>query len=440
MKKNEDASEIELPTPEGWTAGIFKDFINKIPTTDKKVKECDYLEFGELPIIDQGQKFISGYCNDRNKAIACDKPVVLFGDHTRLVKFIDFAFVPGADGVKLFIPQADGDSRFFYYLSIYLSMLLPSKGYARHFQHIEKALVAFPDSTKQNKIAKKIDTLFSEIDSGVEELKKTKSNLELYKQSVLNAAIQGKLVPQDPNDEPASKLLERIRAEKEALINAGRLKKDKPLPPIDPTEVPFELPKRWEWVRLGSVCTKITDGFHNTPKRTQEGFPYIFATHVKDRYIDFSNADKVGEKDHKELYTKAFPQKGEILIVNIGAGCGDAAIIDVDYPFSFKNVAILKFSQDKIVNEYLLMYLLSVKRKNLLQLTSGGCQPFLSLTILNNMLFPLAPVDEQKRVVLEAQKMLSDQGSMTAAHKYFETKSSLLKQSILKQAFEGSLV
>lgn len=296
-----------------------------------------------------------------------------------------------------------------------------------------------PDLNIQDKIVSKIDSLFLEIDSGTKELENASKKLELYRQSVLNAAIQGKLVPQDPKDEPASKLLEKIQKEKAKLLAEKKIKKEMQLEPISDDNMPFDLPDGWIWVRLGQICTKITDGFHNTPKKVDHGITYISAVHVKDSNIDWDNAYLVGQKDHGELYFKAEPKIGEILIVNIGAGCGDSAIIDRDVEFSFKNVAILKFDQKLICNRYLHSYLLASKKKHFSEVTVGGCQPFFSLKILNNFLIPLPPLSEQKRIVEKIDSSLGFCDSFITTLENLLTDSVNLKQSVLKKAFEGEL-
>ena len=95
------------------------------------------------------------------------------------------------------------------------------------------------------------------------------------RKSILQAAVQGKLVPQDKNDEPASELLKRIQAEKAALVKEGKLKKERPLPLITEDEIPYDLPEGWEWCRLGTICLKLTDGTHSTPTYTKTGIPFL---------------------------------------------------------------------------------------------------------------------------------------------------------------------
>lgn len=256
------------------------------------------------------------------------------------------------------------------------------------------------------------------------------------RQAFLREAMQGKLVPQDPNDEPASELLKRIKAEKAQLIRQGKLKKEKELPPIKPEEIPFEIPENWVWCRLGEICSKITDGFHNTPRKVSKGVPYISATHVKPDRIAWEGCYFVSEEDHRELFSKAFPRKGEVLIVNIGAGCGTPAIIDVDYEFSFKNTAIMKFNQELISNRLLFYYFILRREEIYEALTKGGLQPFLSLSILNGILFPLATFSQQHHIVARLDQLMKYCDELDMTIKQSQTQNEQLLQQVLREALE----
>ena len=264
--------------------------------------------------------------------------------------------------------------------------------------------------------------------------------LTQLKQSILQDAIQGKLTAdwraQNPNTEPACELLKRIKAEKEQLVKDKKIKKEKPLPPISEDEIPFELPEGWVWCRLGEICRKVTDGFHNTPPKIKEGYPYIAATHVKSEKIDWKNAYKVSEKFHRELYKKANPQKGEILVVNIGAGSGCPAIIDVDVEFSFKNTAILKFNQDLILNKYLFYYLISIQEANYKMLTRGANQPFLSLKVIKGFIIPFPPFEEQNIIVEKVGALMQKCDAIEEEIKSSEANAKMLMQAVLKESFE----
>ena len=243
------------------------------------------------------------------------------------------------------------------------------------------------------------------------QLTTTQENVEQLKKLVLQLGVQGKLTEkwreENPEIEPISVLLERIKVEKEQLIKEKIIKRGKNLQKINRGEVRFDIPKTWSWKKLGEICNKITDGFHNTPPKVLNGFPYILATHVKSDKVDWDNCYYVDEKHHRELYNKTLPKKGEILLVNIGAGCGTPAIIDVDYEFSFKNVAILKFTQSKVYNQYLKYYFVLTKEETYGELTKGGSQPFLSLKIINNIIIPFPPFAEQQAIVSKVDSLFA---------------------------------
>jgi len=238
------------------------------------------------------------------------------------------------------------------------------------------------------------------------------------------------------SQETGHDLLAKIKAEKTQLIAEKKLKKEKELSPITVDEIPFEIPEHWAWCRLGEICLKVTDGFHNTPPKVSKGFPYIAATQVKSDKIDWDNCNYVEEKFHRELYTKTTPKKGEILVVNIGAGCGTPAIIDVDFEFSFKNTAILKFNQKLLFNKYLFYYFILRKDEFYINLTKGGLQPFLSLKILNEIDFPLPPLHEQEQIVAKLEELMAFCDSLEQSIKESQGYNEKLLQQVLREALQ----
>lgn len=204
----------ELPKlPEGWEWVRLGEVIDKIPLANKKIKQKDYKETGKLPVIDQGRKFIGGYTDREDLKIICNDPVIVFGDHTKVIKYVDFDFVPGADGVKVIKPAKIFFSKLFYYFLHCVE--IPEKGYARHFQFLEKSYIPLPPLAEQHRIVEEIERRFSVADEVDKAIDNSLKQAERLRQSILKQAFEGKLVPQDPNDEPAEKLLERIKAEKE---------------------------------------------------------------------------------------------------------------------------------------------------------------------------------------------------------------------------------
>jgi len=161
---------------------------------------------------------------------------------------------------------------------------------------------------------------------------------------ILQLAVQGKLGTQDAGDEPAGKLIERIRTEKERLITEGEIRPDKKVDSIEPSEIPFVLPECWLWVRLGSVLIKLQDGVHNSPDNFENGdFMYVTAKNIKPDGIQLSNITYISAKDHEDSYKRCDPKFGDVLLIKDGATSGIATINNLHEPFSMlSSVALLR--------------------------------------------------------------------------------------------------
>ncbi len=290
------------------------------------------------------------------------------------------------------------------------------------------SLIPLPPLSEQHRIVSKIEELLPYIERyGKAEEHLTTLNTtfpEALKKSILQEAVQGKLVPQNPYDEPASVLLERIRAEKQALIKAGKIKRDKhesvivtrdkiPYEIIDgkerciADEVPFELPESWCWCRLGDILLKLTDGTHSTPKYTESGISFISVKDVSSGKLDFSNCKHISEKEHTELYDRCNPEIGDILLTKVGT-TGIPVIVDTDLPFSlFVSVALLKFNQELLYNKYLLYMINSpLVQKQAAENTKGVGNKNWVMRDIANTLIVIPPIDEQHRIVAKIEEIM----------------------------------
>ena len=183
------------------------------------------------------------------------------------------------------------------------------------------------------RIAEHFDTLFT-----------TEHSIDQLKQTVLQLAVMGKLVPQDPNDEPASVLLEKITTKKVKLIEEGRIKKQKPLPPINENEKPFDLPNGWIWCRLQDSID-VRDGTHDSPKDAigKNTYPLITSKNFINGKIDFKNSRRISKEDHEEISKRSFVEAHDILFSMIGGNIGNQVMVEDPRPFSIKNVALFKY-------------------------------------------------------------------------------------------------
>lgn len=339
-----------------------------------------------------------------------------------------------------------GDFRYLYYYLQSMQQHLDSLGTGTTFKAINRNIIEqleipLPQTTDlQTSIVSKIEYLFAEIDTALNLLKSVQFALTSYKQSILNAAIRGKLVPQDPNDEPASVLLERIRDEKKALIAAGKLKKEKPLAPITADEIPFELPEGWEWVRLSEISEVIDpQPSHRTPPSIQGGIPYIGLGDIMGEHINFTNARKVSPAVLSEQRARYSLKEKDILFGKIGT-LGQPTFLYPPFNYTLSaNVILIQPNHAVILPEYLHIYLSSPVITSLLATTQRSTsQPAYGIMKIRLVPIPLPPKIEQQRIIDFAQEMqrnLSNEAidsiKMTAIR---------LKQCILKQAFEGRLI
>ena len=224
---------------------------------------------------------------------------------------------------------------------------------------------------------------------------------------MLQLAIQGKLVEQCEDDEPASVLLERIKAEKEQLIKDKIIKKEKPLPEISNEEKCFTLPKGWEWCRLGDICKQITDGAHKTPTYVEKGIPFLSIKDISKGYIDFSNTKFITEEEHERLIKRCNPQNGDLLFCRIGT-LGKFKVIDVNEQFSiFVSVGLIKpfkYIQAKYL-EILLNSPMLYGQYDKIKVV-GSHTSKLNLGDIPKLLITIPPLEEQKRIIVKVNLIM----------------------------------
>lgn len=411
-KKNKDMNVLEFEIPNNWKLSTIEGISKVISTKKYQIRESETLKDGLYPVISQSKEAVIGFSNDKNKLLVIKKPVIIFGDHTTVVKYIDFNFVVGADGIKIFEPIDDIEPKFFKYSIDFLSIGLEKKGgYSRHYKFIKNLSLPVPPFAEQKRIVEKIEELLPLVEryekawTRLEELNK-KFPLDMQK-AILGQAIQGKLVEQRAEEGTGEELYKAIQDEKQELIQEGKLKKQKALPEITEDEIPFEIPETWKWVRLGEVLYKLTDGAHSTPKYTEEGIPFISVKDLSSGYLNFDSCKYITEEEHSILFNRCNPEFGDVLLTKVGT-TGIPVIVDTDKQFSlFVSVALLKFNQLKLSNIFL-KYLIN---SPLVQIqakenTKGVGNKNWVMRDIANTIIPLPPLSEQKRIVEKIEELL----------------------------------
>ena len=227
---------------------------------------------------------------------------------------------------------------------------------------------------------------------------------------VLDLAVRGKLVAQDPADEPASALLKRIAAEKARLVKAGKVKVRKQRARERSEPLLFALPQGWVLTELGDLSLKITDGAHKTPTYVDEGVPFVSVKDFSGGKLDLTKTRFIPEAEHEVLYQRCDPRRGDILLGRIGT-LGKAVLIDTDIEFSlFVSVGLIRFDDRNILPEFFRLLLNSpfVEQEfDRIKIGGGTHTNKLNLGDLHTVALPLPPLAEQRRIVAKVDELMA---------------------------------
>lgn len=309
---------------------------------------------------------------------------------------------------------------------------------ALRFEDLCKIEISIPDYDEQIEFFKRISATETESNILSTELTNQLDLVKQLRQSFLREAMQGKLVPQDPNDEPASLLLEKIKAEKERLIKEKKIKKQKPLPPITEEEIPFEIPENWVWCRLGEITDFITKG--TTPKKFNKvlGIPYLKVYNIVNQKINFEYKPQFVDKEiHDGLLNRSKVYPGDVIMNIVGPPLGKVAIIPDTYPEWNINQALAIFRPlVSEISNFIYWYLcFGIEIKSLRVLGVAG-QDNLSLEQCRNVIFPLAPLSEQMRIVANLDELMKYCDELEASIKESQQQNEMLLQQVLREALE----
>lgn len=341
--------------------------------------------------------------------------VVFNVDEARLNKYLLFKLLKSDFGIKEIIRNGRGSVR-----------------NALRFDDLARIELTLPSIEEQNAFVES----FRQKEVKLELLKNHYTYqltlLENLNQAILQEAVQGKLVPQDDNDEPASELLKRIKAEK-----AKSGKKEKPLPPIKPEEIPFEIPESWVWCRLGEICISTFYGprFSNSDY-VDSGIPTIRTTDMTDNgEIALTETPMIKIDDEKKLDMYRV-QDGDLLVTRSGS-IGIMAVFRGDY-IAIPSAYLIRFRfQKEIYPEYVFRLLKSHVWQALLGLSSRAtAQVNINATNITFFPIPLPPLSEQKRIVAEIENQFAKTKQLKEHILANQHATEQLLKALLHQAFE----
>ena len=289
------------------------------------------------------------------------------------------------------------------------------KGYEELYSAIEKALTEYDKTQEVQKL-----------------LSDQLTQLENLNQAILQEAVQGKLVKQDPNDEPASELLKRIKADK-----AKSGKKEKPLPPIKPEEIPFEIPENWVWSRLGEICSKIGSG--STPKGSnysKSGFPFFRSQNIYNDGLVYDDIKFVSNEVQKQM-NGTIVLANDILLNITGGSMGRCSLVPEDFEEGNVSQHVCIIRPLQVDRNYFHKIVLSPYfQKFIFSSTTGGGREGLPKYNLEQFAIPLPPLSEQKRIVAEIEKQLAKTKQLKEHIIANQQATEQLLKALLHQVFE----
>lgn len=353
------------------------------------VKSTDYSDAYATPVLTAGKSFILGKTNETD-GIFDQLPVIIFDDFTTATQFVNFRFKVKSSAMKILHINTDLviPKYIFYRLQIIQFDHSTHKRY--WIQSYSKIKVLIPPLDEQFRIVARIEELFSELDKAVDTLKTTKEQLEVYRQAVLVDAFR-------------------------VATNSTHLK-------------------------IGYVCAKIVDCPHSTPKWEKNGKLCLRTTNFKRGYLDLQSPNYVSEETFNDRNRRIIPQPGDVLYSREGSVLGIACTIPSNvYPCLGQRMMLLR-SGEKLNNRYLMHYLNSPMVTNHVIATKGGTgSPHINVGDIKEFQIPIPSLEEQSNIVRQIEEQLSSCDNVEKTVDTALAQADAMRQSILKQAFEGTL-
>ncbi len=307
-----------------------------------------------------------------------------------------------------------------------------------HERDLMQIPVALPNQVEQEKFSAIIDNCLNSIQILDTEIQTQQTLLKKLRQSILQEAIEGKLTQdwrtKNPDIEPASVLLEKIKAEKTQLIKDKKIKQQKPLLPIKSDEIPFTIPDSWAWCRLNTLTSLLGDGLHGTPNyQKNQKCHFINGNNLNAGEIIFKSNTKTVSDDEYEKYKKNLNDR--TILVSINGTLGNVAFYNNEYVILGKSACyfnLLTYIDKQYVRyiidgEYYLGYAVRMSSKTTIN--------NLSLKSMNLFLIPLPPLPEQKQIVKKIQSLFKICDALETQIKQSKTNSQNITQAVLKEAF-----
>jgi restriction endonuclease S subunit len=349
-----------------WYMLPFEYCVEQPPGIARKLKQSEILSKGKFPVIDQGETFIAGYTDDVKNVYVVDLPLIVFGDHTRHLKYVDFSFAVGADGTKIIIPKTFFDRKFFF--NFLKALQWQHNGYGRNFKYLKQIKVPLPPLNEQKRIVAKLDKIIPRIDSVKTRLDKIPVLIKRFRQAVLTAAVTGKLTEKWRGEHPEVESAE-------VLITNNKFEINQEFKEVS------EIPEKWCWCALGNYAQLSRGRFsirpRNDPRYFDGDYPFIQIGDLP-REGGYINEHKQTLNEKGLKVSKEF-ERNTIAIAIVGATIGNTGILS--YKMCFPDSLIGVVTKTKYSSIFI-EYYLRTEKENIRNISySSGGQPNIKLPV-----------------------------------------------------------
>ena len=353
------------------------------------VESTDYDDSFCTPVLTAGKTFVLGYTNETT-GIYNDLPVIIFDDFTTATQYVNFPFKVKSSAMKILKPNTELVLPKYIYYRMQIINFDASTHKRYWIQQYSKIKISIPPLPEQKRIVARIEELFSQLDAGVETLKTTKAQLAVYRQAVLKEA--------------------------------------------------FDSVEKYGTKNIEALCQKIVDCPHSTPKWSEQGYLCLRTTNFKRGYLDLSEKNYVTKETFDTRNIRLVPLPGDVLYSREGAILGIACIIPKDTYVCLGQRMMLLRTGDKLNNRYLMYFLNSPSVTNYVaSITGGSASPHVNVGDIKAFMIPCPTIEIQRQLVLDIDSKFSVCDSIEQTVDAALQQAEAMRQSILKEAFEGRL-
>ncbi len=394
-----------IKIPEGWESIELEKLLEYEQPTKYLVSTENYHDSFKTPVLTAGKTFVLGYTDEEYGIFNHELPVIIFDDFTTASKFVNFPFKAKSSAMKMLkIKDKTVDIKIVYELMQKLNF--KPEEHKRHWiSTYSKLKINLPKlEEEQQKIAEVLSEVDNAISKTEELFEKNKRIKTALMQDLLNYGIDGN---------------GKIRNPQTHIFKPSEL---------------GDIPEEWNCVELGRVCD-VRDGTHDSPNYINYGIPFVTSKNLMDTGIDFKNVNYIKEDVHKLISNRSKVENGDILFGMIGT-IGKPVIVNTDFEFSIKNVALIKKIKLNFDNIFLLNFLKSnFFNKNVTNIFNGGVQNFISLGMVRKLLILQPEISEQQKIA----QILSSQDEKIEDIKNKLNKLKSLKASLMQDLLSGKV-